>query len=342
MQITLFSEDKKLEWDSYVSDSPNASFFHLISWKDIISRYSNHVPYYLYAFDHDKICGILPLFLSKNIFWGSALISIPFAVYGGVCGDTSAIEKALIDHGKEIAKQMNVDYLELRHYSHKSFDSFISKDLYVTFVKELPVSADALWNILDRKARGAVRKGVKCGLKAEFNNERLKEFYNILSISYRNLGSPIISMKYLESLINCFSDRIKLLCIDHNHKMISGVLTFFSNKSVMPYYGGSLPEAAQHSANNFMYWELMKLACDQGFKYFDFGRSRIGSGSFNFKKNWGIEPKPLYYDYFLVGKKELPNFSPSNSKFAIARRIWHRLPLKLTTYLGPKLVPYFV
>ena len=45
-----------------------------------------------------------------------------------------------------------------------------------------------------------------------------------------------------------------------------------------------------------MYWELMRRACERGLKVFDFGRSKRGTGSFDFKKNWGFEATPLVYE----------------------------------------------
>ena len=37
-----------------------------------------------------------------------------------------------------------------------------------------------------------------------------------------------------------------------------------------------------------------------GFKIFDYGRSKRGTGAFDFKMHWGFEPEPLHYEYFLV------------------------------------------
>ena len=43
----------------------------------------------------------------------------------------------------------------------------------------------------------------------------------------------------------------------------------------------------------------MRRACERGCKVFDYGRSKIGTGPYSFKKNWGFEPQPLSHEYRL-------------------------------------------
>ena len=74
----------------------------------------------------------------------------------------------------------------------------------------------------------------------------------------------------------------------------------------MPYYGAALPSAFALAPNDFMYWEVMREACLAGYRLFDFGRSRVGSGSFAFKRHWGFEAQPLAYQYVLRNGHQIP------------------------------------
>jgi hypothetical protein len=89
-----------------------------------------------------------------------------------------------------------------------------------------------------------------------------------------------------------------------------------------------------------MYWELMCHAARQGYRVFDFGRSREGTGPYNFKRHWGFEPVPLPYQYVMMGGREVPNLSPSNPRFAAAQRLWRRIPLPVTKLVGPRLTRF--
>ena len=81
-------------------------------------------------------------------------------------------------------------------------------------------------------------------------------------------------------------------------KPLSSVLSFYFRDEVLPYYAGDDLAARDVAANDFKYWELMRRACERGLQVFDYGRSKVGTGPYAFKKNWGFEPEPLHYEYY--------------------------------------------
>ncbi len=40
-------------------------------------------------------------------------------------------------------------------------------------------------------------------------------------------------------------------------------MSFYFRDEVLPYYGGGTSEARELAGNDFMYWELMRRACEQ-------------------------------------------------------------------------------
>jgi hypothetical protein len=121
-------------------------------------------------------------------------------------------------------------------------------------------------------------------------------------------------------------------------KVVAGVLVFLHKDQLMPYYGGALREYFHLAPNDFMYWELMRYGAGQGYKVFDFGRSKQGTGSFNFKRHWGFQPRPLPYCYYPIKGQSVPDTSSLNPKLQWAIRVWRNLPLNLTIALGPRIV----
>jgi len=87
-----------------------------------------------------------------------------------------------------------------------------------------------------------------------------------------------------------------------------------------------------------MYWEVMRRACERGFKLFDFGRSKAGTGAYSFKRNWGFEPTALTYQFRLIKAEKIPDVNPLNPKFQAFIALWRRLPVPLTKVLGPSIV----
>jgi hypothetical protein len=122
--------------------------------------------------------------------------------------------------------------------------------------------------------------------------------------------------------------------------MLAGVLTLLYEDQALPYYGGALKEAFGYAVNDFMYWELLCHVAHAGYRVFDFGRSREGTGPYNFKRHWGFEPQPLPYQYVLLEGGSIPNISPANPKMRLAVEAWKRTPFPLTRLLGPSLTRY--
>jgi FemAB-related protein (PEP-CTERM system-associated) len=123
--------------------------------------------------------------------------------------------------------------------------------------------------------------------------------------------------------------------VTHGAQDIAAVMSFYFRDQVLPYYGGSLPVARAVKGNDFMYWALMSRCAQEGIRVFDYGRSKRGTGAFSFKKNWGFEPKPLFYEYFLVNDDRVPEVNPLNPRYARFIGLWKRLPLPLANAVGP-------
>ena len=132
-----------------------------------------------------------------------------------------------------------------------------------------------------------------------------------------------------------FGSDCRIFSVHWKGRVVAAVWTLFYKDEVLPYYGGSVREYNRLGVNNFMYWMLMKYGMENGYRIFDFGRSKKGTGSFSFKKRWGFTMTDLHYQYDLVGQQVLPDTSPLNPRFSLAIRVWRRLPLFITNSLGP-------
>ena len=186
-----------------------------------------------------------------------------------------------------------------------------------------------------------VRKGIKNKLEAKIGGiELLDTFYELFSFSYRRLGTPVFSKKYLANLLKEFEDYSSLLIVYKDGQALSGVLSFYYKDQVIPYYSGAIPEANRAAANDFMYWALMCDAVERGCKIFDFGRSKKDTGPYHFKRHWGFEPILLPYQYYLNKLQNIPNISPANPKYQRRVEMWKKLPLWATKLIGPHIVKY--
>ncbi|SES62594.1 FemAB-related protein, PEP-CTERM system-associated [Nitrosomonas marina] len=323
-------------WDQFVLSCPEATFFHRAGWKNVIERAFNHKTWFLYAECNGEIQGVLPLAEIKSFLFGHFLGSLPFCVYGGVAACSDTVRERLELAAIELADKLKVDYLEFRNMKPVHQD-WPTKDLYVTFRKTL--DADIEKNLLEipRKQRAMVRKGIKFGLKSDID-EDIERFFFAYSSSVHRLGTPVFSKKYFQLLKQTFAQDCELMTIHKNGVTLSSVMSFYFRNEVLPYYGGGTVEARNWAASDFMYWELMRRSCENGYKTFDFGRSKRDTGSYSFKKNWGFEAQPLHYEYKLIKASHIPNHSPSNPKYKYFIQTWQKLPRSVANWIGPFIV----
>jgi FemAB-related protein (PEP-CTERM system-associated) len=183
-----------------------------------------------------------------------------------------------------------------------------------------------------------IRKAIKAGLKSELD-QGVDRFFAAYSDSVHRLGTPVFSKRYFEILTQVFGPDCEVLTISsEDNRLIASVLSFCFRDEILPYYGGGTAEARAVAGNDFMYWEVMRRACERGLRVFDYGRSKRGTGSFDFKKNWGFEPQPLYYEYLLIKGKSVPDHNPLNPKYQMFIKLWQRMPLRLANLIGPHIV----
>lgn len=283
----------------------------------------------------------MPLFEQKSRLFGHALVSTPFCVYGGVIADDDNVRKALEKAAYELGCSLNVDYIELRDKENKeSEEPWQPHCHHATFSCALEANPDAILSTVKRKQRAVIRQSNKNSLHADLtNNPEL--CYQVYAESVRNLGTPVFNKALFSELKQTFGERCETLVIrDSNNVPVSSVLSFYYKKQVLPYYGGGTTQARQLKSNDFMYYQLMCEAQKKGADAFDFGRSKIDSGAYQYKRHWGMDEKPLHYRIALVNAKSLPNLSPNNPKYRFFIQAWQKLPLGISRQLGPMLSKY--
>jgi FemAB-related protein (PEP-CTERM system-associated) len=334
LRVARLDEASARDWDAYVMAAEGATFFHRAGWKNVLEKAFGHRTHFLYAEQDGRIAGVLPLAEVRSMLFGHSLSSLPFCVYGGIVADSPDVEKALRVEACNLAESLGVGALELRS-QHESGSGWPVKELYFTFRKSIDEDDEANLKAIPNRQRAMVRKGIKEGLQSEWDNG-VERLYRVYSESVRNLGTPVFAQKYFRILQAEFGSDCSVLMITHEGVDVAGVLNFYFRDEVLPYYGGSTSASRSlRGVNHFMYWELMRYSAAQGYRVFDFGRSKADTGPYSFKKHFGFEPQPLPYEYYLVNADSVPDVNPSNPKYKLLIETWSKLPLPVANFFGP-------
>ncbi|HRP77346.1 MAG TPA: FemAB family PEP-CTERM system-associated protein [Rhodocyclaceae bacterium] len=326
----------RVRWDAFVEQCPEATFFHLSAWQDIIEDVFRHRTFFLFAERAGEVVGVLPLARIKSRLFGHSLVSLPFCVYGGIAGDAEAVP-ALEAEAEAIARRLGVEHLEYRNV-HPRHADWPRQDLYVGFRKAILPDVEANMAAIPRKQRAMVRKGIKNGLVSRIDAS-VDTFFALYADNVLRHGTPALPRRFFERLRQVFGERCEVLTVtDAAGAPLSSVLSFYFRDEVLPYYAGDAVAARDLAANDFKYWELMRRACERGIGVFDYGRSKIGTGPYGFKKNWGFDPQPLSYEYRLYKRDTVPQNNPMNPKYRAFIALWRRLPIGVANTLGPHIV----
>lgn len=325
-------------WNNYVSKQPAATIHHRAEWRELLHKTYDLESFYFFARDKNKhIVGILPLIRLNSHLFGNLLVSMPYFQRGGAVADHPLIEQKLMQTANDQAARLGIDHIEYR-------DDIPREGLPVQFHKvnmvlSLPDSEDALWKSFTPKLRAQIRRPQREKPQVLLGGkEYLDEFYNVYTRNMRDLGSPAHSRLLVENILDRFPENSSIIVLRLNNKPVSVGLLLGHGTTMEISLASTIREVNPLSMNMLLYWEVLKLAIRNGYKAFDFGRSSKEAGTYRFKRQWGAQPKQLYWHYWLGEGGELPSLNPSNPKYALVISVWKRLPVTLTKWLGPLII----
>jgi FemAB-related protein (PEP-CTERM system-associated) len=325
-------------WDAFVLATPGATFCHRAGWRRVIETAFGHRTHFVFTETDGAITGILPLTEIRSRLFGNALVSNAFAVYGGPVATDAASLAMLVDHAEQLLANSAAGHLEFRSMDAEPRPGWLIKDgLYVTFRRAISGDHEKNLAAIPRKQRAVVRKGIANELSTRTGHD-WRTLHRVYAESVRNLGTPVFPSRYFRALCAEFGDDAEILVVEDQGVPIAAVLSFYFRDEVLPYYGGGTPAARNRAGNDILYWEVMRRAADRGCRVFDFGRSKIDTGAYSFKKNWGFTPTPLNYAFKLKTGDSIPDVNPLNPKYRLMIATWKRLPLPIANLIGPFIV----
>ncbi len=327
------------EWDGFVRASEGWTHFHLSGWRQVIEEVFGHECLSLVARDdHQSIHGVLPLVRVKSLVFGDYLVSMPFVNYGGPLGCREAVSM-LSDHAVRLAREQGVKLLELR--SRRELDLTLPvSHRKITVLLDLPDGdPDILWKNLKSKVRSQIRRPQKEGMTVRFGLEEIEPFYDVFSRHMRDLGTPSLPKKFFEVLGDVFANDVWFGCTYHQGKPVAAGCGFQWSDEFEMTWASSLKSHSRMAPNMLLYWRFIEQCIGENLRVFNFGRCTPGGGTHRFKLQWGSREQQLWW-YQAGARLGVSTPSPDQGALSWGPRIWQRLPLALTTRLGPRIVKY--
>ena len=343
-EIKHINQSDYSAWNEYILSRSQGGAYLSTHWKEAIEKGYGHKTHYLAAYKKNKITGILPLARIRPPLGRSILVSLPFCDYGGVLADDDEAAELLLGKALSMARDLNAE-LEIRNADSPEFFENDQRFARCTdkrrMVLELPENSELLWSGFKSKLRSQIKKPVKEGLFAVTGRkEQFPDFYRVFSRNMRDLGSPVHSSRWIKSVLESFRDHARI-CVIYKDDIptAAGIILMHADTVNIP-WASALKEYNRMSPNMLLYWSFLKFAADNGYRFFDFGRSTPGEGTYLFKRQWGAEPLPLYWQRMVYKGKANGSAKNNNSFRCFAEKLWQNLPVTAANTLGPRLRKY--
>lgn len=298
------------EWLALVERSPTAEAFHHPLWLELLrAQYGYELQACCVAGSRGIEAGI-PFARVESRLTGRRLVAIPFS---DVCPPLLARDAnptALDALGPALAAEAGRSGLDLT--VHAALPSMPGAFARPSFFRHLLPLAEDPAEVESRYSKSQIKRGIKKarreGLEAQRRTDReaLDAFYSLHVKTRRRLGVPTQPKRFIrrfEALFDAGLGFVELI-LDGDEPIAAAVFLTY-NGTVTYKYGASDAAKLAKRPNNLLFAEVIRWACESGFKTLDFGRTDSDNeGLRSFKRSWGAEEVELSYTYLAEHEPE--------------------------------------
>lgn len=295
------SDDDLSQWDRMILNCPYSEAIHTFEWrKALSSSFRQLKPMYLVIKDgNSNIAGVLPSFVFCPIPLSRTLLSMPWALPGGLLifpdADIREATLSVCDKLDEISRKYSLSEIVFtlpadydKNISGKLLSAGYTKgDNRFTHLLNIESGYKRVWEAYNKRVRGAVRKAIKTGVVVRETEDGadMMSFYKLYLALMNRFGStpkPFSLLRYLQT-----SPIGRFVIAELNGQVIGGLLFLHFNSCVRLWCEASDQEFLSHRPNNAMIDYIIRWSCERGYGFVDFGASPPGNdGLVAFKEEW--------------------------------------------------------
>jgi hypothetical protein len=290
----------KKKWASLIGNSVHTYFFHTPEWIEILEK--------SFSFKNESIILkindselIIPMVSRKRHYFFKIYDSLPLGYGGMFCN-------------KEISSEMPSKLLKIPNrntlFLRISFPPLFDKKVigYLEKFKPSVEEIKSIWNythilklkrgfeeIYKKFSKNRVRaiiKAEKFGFEVTESKKKedFKDFYELLSrvsIDRWGYGEAIHPYKLYEVMSDY--GNVKLILAKKDEEIAGGLVTFNYGKTVFYWISAFSEKYKEHNPTSLLFYEAIKVACENGFEIFNFGASGDLEGVRKFKESFGAK-----------------------------------------------------
>jgi hypothetical protein len=340
MKVEIVDESKREAWESFINEQPKAIAWQSYKWFDVLKNHYNVDFYPIVAFEGNEIRGILPLYNLKKSHKKNHLMSVPFAVAGGIVSTDAESEKLLLDKAIELANKYDNSRITFKQYKHKVEGALSTDENYCN--KELSLSTDLekVLNEVSEFNRKKIEAGNNFKYEIEFKSKKINEFYEFLFKHHQRKGIPCTSKSWISDLVE--SGMYLITILRYNGKIAAATMVKeFKDTISLPFSCTVNPESEEFNLIYSLYWEIIKKYSLEGINICHSGRLPKSGEADEFRQGWGGTQYNYYYQYHPQTTQKTEYNIKRSSKRQMFEKVWKMTPSIVTKAVGPLIVRRF-
>jgi CelD/BcsL family acetyltransferase involved in cellulose biosynthesis len=343
LRLDVIDPTADRRWDEFIMANPRSTIFHHSSWARVLrDRYGHPPECYVLKNENDEIAGGAPFLFIPSRLVGKRISCLPCSEYCFPLAESSEGLSRLLSSAKSEVDSGRASYLEIKGWK----DTITAQEFaleehpnYLRHVTSLDSHPETLKASiirenyhLRRNLKRAETSGIS--LREPSSEDDIRQFHQLNTAARRRLNLLPWPYRFLRSIYEHMveSGHGFMLIAEWQGRMIAGGLFFCFKDTIMLRINWYDQRYSQFRPSYLVIWKAMERACQEGYKFFDFGLSDTDNpGLIAFKRQWGSQETvvPFYYYYPPARRVRMP--SRTSRRFRQAYFMMNRL---LPTYLA--------
>jgi CelD/BcsL family acetyltransferase involved in cellulose biosynthesis len=334
-----------VRWDRFVENHPLGLIYHLSAWKKVLEKSFKHMKgHHLALIDlrTNMIQAALPIFEVKSWLTGNKLVSIPFSTLSDPLISSSEQMNLLLQAVFDLSKKLRIPSIELRTFQSSPLiqdTRLVSSALFNLAHLSLDSDLEKLKRTFKKRNREIINKTQrgKLRLKVADSESDLNNFYCMYVKTRKRLSLPPQPYLFLKSLWDTLHplNMIDLLFAEVDGQPVAGLINYKFKDNVSAEYEAWDRQANKMNPVYFLIWETIKIACHEGYKSMDLGRTSISNTNLlAFKKRWGAKITELHNFYYPEEAAQKMSQRETSLRYKIMQNMCKIGPDILLRYIG--------
>lgn len=286
-------------WAGFVARQPSATPFHHPDWARLIADCYGFRAFAVATSDATgEIRAGLPVVEVRHVRGEPKWVTLPFTDYCPPLVTAPQEETDLVYALRGASKAAGIRRVEVRAPLEGASSVNRGALRHVIALDGDPAAVHARFCRSVRKnILRAGNKGVTIR-RAELPEDLVDTFYRLHVRTRRRFGVPVQPRRFFrmlwESMIRTGLGSVFIA--EASARPVAAEVLLSWNGTAISKYSASDEREWSLRANSLITWHLIKTSCEQGSRWFDFGRTDAGNeGLRAFKRSWGAAEEPLVY-----------------------------------------------